>query len=127
MTLARIREQVDDISETWLGGTPAELHNHLADLDDATAALNEPEPDTPDSTHTVDELIGRIEVLMDEIDINLGIEPPPPEPPDVLQEFHIEGLSTVELEPEDDQATKTKIWRPVDPTTGLIGTATSTR
>ena len=34
-------------------------------------------PSTPAATARIDELRGRIEILMDEIEINLGIEPPP--------------------------------------------------
>ena len=76
MTFIRIKEQVDHISETWRDGTPEELRTHLADLDTALSALEELETDSPDMTDLIDELRGRVEVLMDEIDISLGIELP---------------------------------------------------
>ena len=76
MTFIRIKEQVDHISETWRDGTPEELRTHLADLDTALSALRELETDSPDTTDPIDELRGRVEVLMDEFDISLGIELP---------------------------------------------------
>jgi len=100
MTLAQIREQVDHISETWRGGKPGEQRTNLAELDGALAELDEVETDTEAATEAVDELRGRIEVLMDEIDISLGIEP---EPIDLSDE--IEELETLELlSEEEDEA-----------------------
>lgn len=86
MTLSRIKEQVDHISETWRDGTPVEVRTYLSDLDAALSALEGLETETPDASDLLDELRGRIDVLMDEIDISLGIEPP--ELADVPDEFN---------------------------------------
>jgi ribosome assembly protein YihI (activator of Der GTPase) len=49
---------------------------NLADLDDLLEQLDEVEHETLGAAERIDELRGRIEVLMDEIEISLGIEPP---------------------------------------------------
>ena len=77
MTLAHIMEKLDHISQVWRADTSGEQRTDLADLDDLLGLLDEMEPETPAATARIDELRGRIEILMDEIEINLGIEPPP--------------------------------------------------
>lgn len=52
------------------------LRTHLAGLDAALTALEELATDAPDTTGVIDQLRGQVEVLMDEIHISLGIEPP---------------------------------------------------
>jgi hypothetical protein len=100
MTLAEIRERVDTISETWRGGEPEEQRIDLADLDAALAELDEVETETEAASEAVDQLRGRIEVLMDEIEISLGIEPEPIGLPNESEE-----LETLELLPdEEDEA-----------------------
>jgi hypothetical protein len=84
MTLAQIGERVDHISQTWRRGKPEEQRADLAELDVALADLSEVETDTEAATEAADQLRGRIEVLMDEIDISLGIEPEPIGPPGEL-------------------------------------------
>jgi hypothetical protein len=100
MTLAQLREQVDHISETWRGGKPEEQRGDLAALDAALTELDEVETDTEAAAEAVDELRGRIEVLMDEIDISLGIEPEPIGMPDELED--LENLEL--LSEEEDEA-----------------------
>jgi hypothetical protein len=65
-------------------------------LDEALAELDEVDVDTSSAAEAVDDLRGRIEVLMDEIEINLGLEPAPIE--------GIEELEIVELVPEEENA-----------------------
>lgn len=60
----------------------------LADLDDLLGRLDDMATDTAAETEILDELRGRIEILMDEIDISLGIEPAP-----------IAGLADLGVEP----------------------------
>ena len=100
MTLAQIREQVDHISETWRGGKLDEQRADLAELDAALAELDEVETDTQAGAEAVDELRGRIEVLMDEIDISLGNEPEPIDLPDDVEELETLQL----LSEEEDEA-----------------------
>ncbi len=78
MTLAEIRETLEHISDEWRSGTAGERKMDLADLDDLLGQLDDLESDAATDTETLGELRGRIEVLMDEIDISLGIEPAPP-------------------------------------------------
>ena len=94
MTLAEIKDEVDHISETWRHGTAEEQRSELAQLDDALAELDEIDVDTASAAEAVDDLRGRIEILMDEIEINLGLEPAPIE--------GIEELEIVELLPEEE-------------------------
>ena len=82
MTIAQIMELVDHISETWRDSAPAEQHTDLADLDAALAELDEIEIDSQTASEAVEELRGRVEILMDEIDIALGVEPAPMDSPD---------------------------------------------
>jgi hypothetical protein len=60
----------------------------LADLEDLLGRLDDMQTDAAAGTETIDELRGRIEILMDEIDISLGIEPAP-----------IAGLADLDAEP----------------------------
>lgn len=74
--LADILSRLDHISEVWRSDTSAEQHTDLADLDDLLGRLDDAEPETAGEAERIDELRGRIEILMDEIEISLGIEPP---------------------------------------------------
>jgi len=65
-------------------------------LDDALAELDEINVDTPSAAEAVEDLRGRIEILMDEIEISLGLEPAPIE--------GIDELKIVELVPEEEYA-----------------------
>ena len=85
MTLAEIKDEVDHISESWRDGTEQEQRAELAYLDDALAELDEIETTTQAATEAAEELRGRIEILMDEIEISLGIEPAPIEDIEVLE------------------------------------------
>ena len=76
MSLAEIVERLDQISQVWRSDTSAEQRLDLADLDDLLEQLDEVEPETAAATERIDELRGRIEILMDEIETSLGIEPP---------------------------------------------------
>ena len=76
MSLAEIVERLDQIRQTWRSDTSAEQRLDLADLDDLLEQLDEVEHETLGAAERIDELRGRIEVLMDEIEISLGIEPP---------------------------------------------------
>jgi len=97
MMFAEIKERVDHISETWRGNTAKEQRTDLAHLDIALAELDEMEPDTLALAEAVDRLRGRIEVLMDEIDITLGIEPSPIDGSD-----EVEDLEPMELASEEE-------------------------
>ena len=85
MTLAEIREKLDQISEVWRSEAESEQETDLADLDDLLGQLDQLEPETPAETERVDELRARIEILMDEIEITLGIEPPAIYTPEELE------------------------------------------
>ena len=74
--LADILTALDHISEVWRSETAAERRTDLADLDGLLARLEDMEPQTSAETERIDELRARIEILMDEIEISLGIEPP---------------------------------------------------
>jgi len=89
MSLAQILERLDHISEVWRADTSGEQRTDLADLDDLLGRLDEMDPETPAAAERIDELRGRIEILMDEIKISLGIEPPPIfTPEDLDTELH---------------------------------------
>ena len=75
MCLAEIVERLDQISQAWRSDTSAEQRLDLADLDDLLEQLDEVEQETLGAAERIDELRGRIEILMDEIEISLGIEP----------------------------------------------------
>jgi len=90
MTVAEIKDQVDTISETWRDGTAGERRAELVELDGALADLDDVDTDTRAATEAVEELRGRIEILMDEIEISLGVEPEPIDVPEgsVLESEH---------------------------------------
>ncbi len=85
MTLADVRDRLDQISEVWRSEVESEQKTDLADLDNLLAQLDELAPETAAETERVDELRGRIEILMDEIEITLGIEPPAIYTPEELE------------------------------------------
>jgi hypothetical protein len=70
------RRRLDQISQVWRSDTSVEQRLDLADLDDLLEQLDQVEHETFSAPERVDELRGRIEVLMDEIEISLDIEPP---------------------------------------------------
>ena len=74
--LADILARLDHISEVWRSDTATEQRTDLADLDALLGRLDHTEPETAGEAERIDELRGRIEILMDEIEISLGIEPP---------------------------------------------------
>lgn len=74
--LADIVARLDHISEVWRSGTSDEQRTDLADLDTLLGRLETIDPETAVEAERIDELRGRIEILMDEIEISLGIEPP---------------------------------------------------
>ena len=76
MALAEIVERLDQISQVWRSDTSAEQRLDLADLDDLLEQLDGVEQETLGAAERIQELRGRIEILMDEIEISLGIEPP---------------------------------------------------
>jgi hypothetical protein len=77
MTLGEIQDEVEQISEGWPAGTTAEQRQGLIDLDDLLGELDDLATMPSVSTGAVDQLRGRIEILMDEIETSLGIDPPP--------------------------------------------------
>ena len=74
--LADIVARLDHISEVWRSGTSDEQRTDLADLDELLSRLDTIEPETAVEAERIDELRGRIEILMDEIEISLDIDPP---------------------------------------------------
>ena len=82
VTLAEIKEKLAQISEVWRSDTTSEQGVDLADLDDCLAELEEMEPETAAEDEVIEELRGRIEILMDEIEIMLGLVPPGIIPPE---------------------------------------------
>ena len=77
ISLADILTALDHISEVWRSDTAVERRTDLADLDDLLARLDDMAPQTSAETERIEELRGRIEILMDEIEISLGTEPAP--------------------------------------------------
>ena len=61
----------------WRAETANEQKADLADLDELLGELDDLDADNAAESEQIAELRGRIEILMDEIDIFLGIEPPP--------------------------------------------------
>jgi hypothetical protein len=100
MTLAEIRDQLEDISDGWPFGTADERKLDLVVLDDLLGELDDMDSDTAAEAERIDEVRGRIEILMDEIDISLGIEPAPiagyddpdPRTPDELNAWSKPGM-----------------------------------
>ena len=74
--LADILSRLEHLSEVWRSDTSDEQRTDLADLDELLGRLDGTEPATAGEAERIDELRGRIEILMDEIEISLGIEPP---------------------------------------------------
>jgi hypothetical protein len=74
--LADVVARLDHISKVWRSGTSDEQRTDLADLDTLLGRLETIDPETAVEAERIDELRGRIEILMDEIEISLGIEPP---------------------------------------------------
>jgi len=78
VTLSEIRRDVEQISGCWRTQTATGQRNDVSCLDDLLGELDDADTDPSAATvEIIDELRGRIEVLIDEIDISLGIEPPP--------------------------------------------------
>ena len=73
----RHSRQAWHISQVWRAETANEQKVDLADLDDLLGELDDLDADTAAESEGIDEMRARIEILMDEIDISLGIEPPP--------------------------------------------------
>jgi len=73
--LADILCRLDHISEVWRSDTSDEQRTDLAGLDELLARLDSAEPATAGEAERIEELRGRIEIMMDEIEIGLGIEP----------------------------------------------------
>ena len=91
VTLSEIEDEVDRIVGRWRLETSTEQRNDLSYLDDLLGELDDLDTGSAGTTgEMVDELRGRIEILMDEIEISLGIEPPP-----------ITGLSDIDADAEN--------------------------
>jgi hypothetical protein len=56
---------------------PFTRQRDLVLLDDLLGELDDLPTNSQSSTEAVDQVRGRVEILMDEIEISLGIEPPP--------------------------------------------------
>jgi hypothetical protein len=82
VTLTEIKQKLAQISEVWRSDTTSEQGVDLVDLDGCLAELEEMEPETAAEDLAIEELRGRIEILMDEIEIMLGLEPPGIIPPE---------------------------------------------
>jgi hypothetical protein len=74
MTLIEIEDRFEQIGERWHSDTRFEKQRDLADLDHLLGELDELTADSPAVARTVDELRGRIEILMDDIDACLSGE-----------------------------------------------------
>ncbi len=72
MTLTEIEDRFEQISEQWLSDTRFEKQRDLADLDDLLGELDDVAAASPAVARTVDELRGRVEILMDDIDAGLS-------------------------------------------------------
>lgn len=77
LTLGEIHDETEQISERSPAGTTAEQQQDLTDLDDLLGELDDLATRPFVDTAAVDELRGRIEILMDQIETSLGIDPPP--------------------------------------------------
>ena len=79
VTLVEIREHLEGIRERWRSGTTVERQSDLVHLDGLLGELDDlrVEPDAVADAEEVDQVRGRIEILMDEIEISVGVEPPP--------------------------------------------------
>lgn len=92
-TGGKIHRELERIISEWRSQTTAGQRREVAFLDDLLGELDDLEPDRPGAVEDADELRARIEVLMDEIDVSLGIEPPP-----------ITGYHDIDLIPAPDSA-----------------------
>ena len=88
MTLAEIHDKLAHISGVWRSEMASEQRIELADLDDCLAELDDMDTATAGDGENLDELRGRIEILMDEIEIMLGLEPPAIIPP---EDYDLDG------------------------------------
>lgn len=74
MTLPEITERLEEIRQTWRTQPAKEQLAVLAELDEFLGTFHQLNSADPEQ---IDELRGRIEILMDEIEILLGFEPAP--------------------------------------------------
>jgi hypothetical protein len=78
VTLSEIEDEVNQVVGRWRSQTSTEQRNDLSYLDDLLGELDDVDTGSAGTTaEMVEELRGRVEILMDEIEISLGIEPPP--------------------------------------------------
>lgn len=75
MTLGEIQDEVEQISERWPAEMTAEQKKDLIDLDDLRGELDDLAHRTLRQHRGGRRAARPIEMLMDEIDISLGIEP----------------------------------------------------
>jgi hypothetical protein len=110
MTLAAIMEKLDHINGVSGADTSGEQRTDLADLHDLLGLLDEMTPETPAATERIDEPRGRIEILMDDIEFSLGIEPPPIYPPRTWTPNHTEREVEVHHPPASLPAGRWGVW-----------------
>jgi ribosome assembly protein YihI (activator of Der GTPase) len=72
MTLTEIEDRFEQISERWSSDTRLEKHRDLENLDDLLGELDDVTVVSSSVARTVDELRGRIEILMDDIEAGLN-------------------------------------------------------
>lgn len=78
MNFSEVEDEVDQIVGRWRSQTSTEQRTDLSYLDDLLGELDDVDTGSAGTTtEMVEELRGRVEILMDEIEISLGIEPPP--------------------------------------------------
>jgi hypothetical protein len=77
VTLSEIRDELQHISGRWRSDTTAERSTDLSGLDALLSELDVVDADNAAAFEVIEELRGRIEILMDEIEISVGLEPPP--------------------------------------------------
>jgi len=78
MTLSEIMDDVNQVDGRWRSQTATEQRNDLSYLDDLLGELDDVDTGAAGTTaEMVEELRGRVQLLMDEIEISLGSEPPP--------------------------------------------------
>ena len=77
VTLSEIEDEVNQVVGRWRSQTSTEQRTDLFYLDDLLGELDDVDTGSPGTAEMVDELRGRVEIPMDEIEISLGIEPPP--------------------------------------------------
>ena len=97
VTLSEIEDELDQVVGRWRSQTSTEQRNDLSYLDDLLGELDDVDTSSAGTiAEMVEELRGRIEILMDEIEISLGIEPPP-----------ITGFSDLDADTDTDTDTDT--------------------